>query len=242
MNPLYKFPSLYNDIAVIELGRRIEYDFEKFGDSPACMDQGDQDTMDKIATIRSKGALVTGRVGHLHESNVSVISNQLCQEYFTYNGTLDTATKRAIQIVLPQGLNDGLLCSQGHVKEEGHFTGACKGDGGAPLTSLGDLGKQTLIGVVSGGSGCGKGVPNWHSKVSFFYPWIDCVIQTSKSNRGNVNMVRERCDKVAADLLPVTEEESEYFDDTVDTVDTDDKDDFDYFRFIVDLRRAMVIE
>ena len=58
-------------------------------------------------------------------------------------------------------------------------------------------------------------------------------------------MVRERCDKVAADLLPVTEEESEYFDDTVDTVDTDDKDDsddFDYYRFIVDLRRAMVIE
>ena len=39
-NPLYKFPSLYNDIAVIELGRRIEYDFDKFGDSPACMDQG----------------------------------------------------------------------------------------------------------------------------------------------------------------------------------------------------------
>ena len=58
-------------------------------------------------------------------------------------------------------------------------------------------------------------------------------------------MVRERCDKVAADLLPVTQEESEYFDDTVDTVDTDDKDDsddFDYYRFIVDLRRAMVIE
>ena len=58
-------------------------------------------------------------------------------------------------------------------------------------------------------------------------------------------MVRERCDKVAADLLPVTEEESEYFDDTVDTVDTDDtvdSDDFDYYRFIVDIRRAMVIE
>ena len=55
-------------------------------------------------------------------------------------------------------------------------------------------------------------------------------------------MVRERCDKVAADLLPVTEEESEYFDDTVDTVDTVDTDDFDYYRFIVDIRRAMVIE
>ena len=61
-------------------------------------------------------------------------------------------------------------------------------------------------------------------------------------------MVRERCDKVAADLLPVTEEESEYFDDTVDTddiddtVDTVDSDDFDYYRFIVDIRRAMVIE
>ena len=55
-------------------------------------------------------------------------------------------------------------------------------------------------------------------------------------------MVRERCDKVAADLLPVTQEESEYFDDTVDTDDTDDTVDFDYYRFIVDIRRAMVIE
>ena len=32
-HPLYKYPSLYNDVAVIELGRRIEYNYEKFGDS-----------------------------------------------------------------------------------------------------------------------------------------------------------------------------------------------------------------
>jgi len=31
---------LYHDIAVVELGRRIEYNFDKFGDTPACLDQG----------------------------------------------------------------------------------------------------------------------------------------------------------------------------------------------------------
>ena len=39
-HPFYIYPELYHDIAVVELGRRIEYDFDKFGDSPACLDQG----------------------------------------------------------------------------------------------------------------------------------------------------------------------------------------------------------
>jgi hypothetical protein len=39
-HPLYRFPMQYNDVAVMELGRRVEYNFEKFGDSPSCIDQG----------------------------------------------------------------------------------------------------------------------------------------------------------------------------------------------------------
>ena len=53
-HPLYHYPGLYNDIAVVELGRRIEYDFKKFGDSPVCIDNGDKDLAGKTATFEVK--------------------------------------------------------------------------------------------------------------------------------------------------------------------------------------------
>ena len=34
------YGQLYGDIALIELGRRILFDFEQFGDTPACLDTG----------------------------------------------------------------------------------------------------------------------------------------------------------------------------------------------------------
>ena len=40
IHPLYKFPLSYNDISLSEVGRRILFDFDKYGDSPACLDQG----------------------------------------------------------------------------------------------------------------------------------------------------------------------------------------------------------
>ena len=58
-HPLYKYPNLYNDVAVLELGRRIEYNFNKFGDSPVCMDQG-QDNNDKLATVQGFGVTEDG--------------------------------------------------------------------------------------------------------------------------------------------------------------------------------------
>ena len=52
-HPLYEYPSLYNDVAVIELGRRIEYDFDKYGDSPTCMARPEQTEIEgKIATVQ----------------------------------------------------------------------------------------------------------------------------------------------------------------------------------------------
>ena len=39
MHPYYKYPLNYNDIAVSELGRRVIFDFEKYGDSPMCLGQ-----------------------------------------------------------------------------------------------------------------------------------------------------------------------------------------------------------
>ena len=53
-HPLYSFPRLYNDIALLELGRRIEYDHDRFGDSPSCIDRN-IDVVDKV-----RGKVVSG--------------------------------------------------------------------------------------------------------------------------------------------------------------------------------------
>ena len=166
------------------------------------MDKSGLDVIGRTATVQGTGVTETGSLGTLLETNVTVISNELCREIFHYNQTLNKAIERQINTALPNGLDDGFLCSQGHMNRYGVITAPCKGDAGAPLTLHDDMGKQTLIGVVSGGVGCGRGVPSWYSKVSHYYPWIDCVIQTSRDNMGKVDIVREKCDKVARDLVP----------------------------------------
>ena len=88
------------------------------------------------------------------------------------------------------------------MNKKGVFSGSCKGDSGGPLTAQDKNDKRTLIGIVSGGIGCGKGIPGWYTKVSFFFPWIDCIMQTSLDTNGNYNKVQEKCDKVAENLKP----------------------------------------
>ena len=53
-HPLYKYPTLYNDIAIAELGRRIEYNYDRYGDTPTCLDQGKYDNIGKTSkfTVR----------------------------------------------------------------------------------------------------------------------------------------------------------------------------------------------
>ena len=53
-HPLYNNNQLYNDIVVIELGRRVEFDFTKYGHTPTCLDRGDQDLVGLIATVQVK--------------------------------------------------------------------------------------------------------------------------------------------------------------------------------------------
>ena len=46
-------PSLKS--SAMTTGRRIEYDFDKFGDSPVCLDQGKEEIVGKIATVQGYG-------------------------------------------------------------------------------------------------------------------------------------------------------------------------------------------
>merc|ERR1711962_788923 len=64
-HPLYERPQLYNDIAVVELSRRVEYDFDKYGDSPTCMDRSNRNLTNLNATSIGYGLTEFGTRGDL---------------------------------------------------------------------------------------------------------------------------------------------------------------------------------
>ena len=37
-----------------------------------------------------------------------------------------------------------------------------------------------MVGIVSGGLGCGNGIPNWYTRVSFYEEWIACIQEKSR--------------------------------------------------------------
>ena len=192
-HPNYRFPNLYNDIALVELGRRVEYNYEKFGDTPACLDQGLEDIL-RTATLQGEGKTETRNKGTLLETNLTVISNQQCKDILEYNVTHNENNRRKILLALPLGLDYGTLCAQGfYHPEERIFSGACKGDGGGPLTQEDKNGRTTLIGILSGGIDCGKGYPDWYTRVEYYTPWIHCIIEKSIEFNTNFKTVDRAC-------------------------------------------------
>ena len=51
IHPEYKYPELHSDVALLELGRRVEFKLEEFGDTPTCLDKG-LDLPGKVATAQ----------------------------------------------------------------------------------------------------------------------------------------------------------------------------------------------
>lgn len=59
----------------------------------------------------------------------------------------------------------------------------CQGDSGGPLTRVADDGGRTLVGVVSGGKGCGAGKPAIYTRVSSFDQWIAAAQASAVSGK-----------------------------------------------------------
>nr|XP_049696773.1 collagenase-like [Helicoverpa armigera] len=94
----------------------------------------------------------------LRDVYVTVMNNTQCQE--VYGSHVTAAT----------------ICTSG---EGGK--GACGGDGGGPLILrrfIGAAGKDLLVGVVSftAGSGCEKGLPTGHTRVTSYLRWINSFL------------------------------------------------------------------
>lgn len=130
-----------------------------------CLDRREEDAyIGSVATIQGYGETENGTRGDLLEANVTVISNEDCKEMLQENATDHRKVEIHGGAALPLGL-EGLFCSQG-IYKDGVFSGPCKGDAGGPLTAVDKKNKDrtTLIGIISGGVGCGKGVPSWYTR------------------------------------------------------------------------------
>jgi len=180
-HPLYKSPELYNDVTLIELGRRVEYDYDTFGDTPACLDRGVYTKFGKNATVTGFGLneknKQTGKANQA--TNVTVIDVDECKKTLQANVTDNVVAQQVVDKHLPLGLSYGFICGQGHFVRENAFTGSCQGDSGGPLLQDNDNGEETLIGIVSGSIGCGGGIPTWYTKVEYYAEWIECIIENA---------------------------------------------------------------
>ena len=70
-----------------------------------------------------------------------------------------------------------------------------QGDSGGPLFTVdrsnGD--RRSLLGLVSGGVGCGQGVPAWYTSLAHHHTWLRCVIDRSLQFNNNKQQVEDAC-------------------------------------------------
>ena len=79
----------------------------------------------------------------------------------------------------------GTLCA-GTLAADGSIeTGkdSCQGDSGGPLTREEDGGMRSLVGVVSGGKGCGAGKPAVYTRMSYYDAWIAAAKAAAKPGK-----------------------------------------------------------
>jgi len=190
----------YNDIAILELERKILYDYGTYGDSPTCLNE-DSDIANKEATLQGFGKTETGDFPNkLLETTVNTISNDDCINWMRIN--MRTANGNTADKIpeLRDGINSTILCTKGNKYEQGEYSGACEGDEGGPLyinakidDKTGDIIDQTLAGIYSGSGKyeCGKSEINYWQRISEFLPWIKCVKRNAEVNKPTELIAKE---------------------------------------------------
>ncbi|XP_026744184.1 serine protease persephone-like [Trichoplusia ni] len=163
-HPMYKPPKKYNDIALLEMDRRVIFDFLVM---PGCLHVGD-----RVDDGRAYG---TGW-GYLGQSMVLAQELQTIPLWKIANDTcrLKFAPYKRL---LPDGIDDSSQMCYG---DDGTPRDTCEGDSGGPLqiksTSIYCM--YVIIGVTSFGfTTCGEvGYPGVYTRVSNYVPWIESIV------------------------------------------------------------------
>ncbi|XP_013118423.2 trypsin eta [Stomoxys calcitrans] len=105
--------------------------------------------------------------------------NSLSPILLTANVT--TISRTVCSVSYLNGILNGMICA-GHLKGG---TDSCQGDSGGPLVY-----NNTLIGVVSWGSGCAQpGFPGVYADVQYYYRWIMERNSAHSIRLANINLI-----------------------------------------------------
>ncbi|XP_063594220.1 serine protease 43-like isoform X2 [Penaeus indicus] len=156
VHPQYSKPALQNDIAVLRLSQRLQYN-ERI--RPICLPTSDIRIEDEIATVSGWGRNEDFQLQkQLHHLLARVVSNSLCDEKWNRNGAA-----RGIIV-------SSMMCMDATNGD------SCNGDSGGPsiVESPAGSGKWLQVGVVSFGSGsCTEAsLPGVYTRVSYYRDWI----------------------------------------------------------------------
>jgi len=205
----------YFDIAILELERRVIYDYEKYGDSPTCL--GEENDLDQqIGLVQGFGITEDGTApDNVLEANVTIISNSKCTSEMD---KMNKLYKDERDNALPNGLSDKLLCTQGiWNKKKSVFTGPCDGDDGGPLfinsrvDPNGDIVDRTLVAINSGSLGkCGKdNFPAWWTRIASYVDWLKCIqVMAAETEYNNsvgdkLDLTHKQIEEACQGKLPV---------------------------------------
>lgn len=170
-HPDYKASRSYNDIALIELERKLEKEPDV---NPICIRNAVEDLPADV-TLTAEGFGIVDvdkqlRSPQLMKVNLTTVAIGKCNETFATNNLL-TNNRR-----LPEGIISTQYCAAGKenvlTKQVGD---TCQGDSGGPLQIIADD-KFQLVGVTSFGNGCGSKTPSVYTRVARYIEWIESVV------------------------------------------------------------------
>ena len=149
-----------NDLAVVRLATPVETTFSV---QPVCLPPAGAEHRGQHVAVAGWGLLEFA--GHtpsvLQEAPLRVTDAGHCETSYR---RLPSFERR-----FPGGFQGTKVCA---ASRDGQPRDACEGDSGGPLTALTD-GSYQLVGVVSGGLGCGSPeFPGVYTRVSAYIDWI----------------------------------------------------------------------
>ncbi|KAK5640393.1 hypothetical protein RI129_011204 [Pyrocoelia pectoralis] len=168
LHPEYSCSKVKNDLAILELERRVEWSDMVH---PACLPAGLQKSgysefVGVLATVAGWGWTnennnLGSRGDKLQKAKVVILEREQCQQWYKSQGKKTKIQQTQICAGYEQGGVD-----------------SCWADSGGPLMVPSDSGDQVIVvGVVSTGIGCARPyLPGLYTRVSEYIPWVESVV------------------------------------------------------------------